>query len=904
MKDAISPARPGRVTGDHAQRPRRIVSSIAFALVGASGVASADHQGLPFTESFDDAHLMDPARTNADWGASSPGRLVLPTAEPLIAPFDPIAPGEVIGTTAHTTRALALGDLNGDGWLDLVEGSTGPNGVYLNDGAGNFLPRRNLTSDTGNTRGVAIGDVDRDGDLDVVVANLNALTRLYLNSGNGLDFTGYDVGPEPARADSVALADMNGDGWLDVIVATHEFRNSVIHYHTGNPLEPFGPRGVPAQPIDTNGLHTQAVLVGDLDNDGDNDIVLINEIGPNVYFLNDGAGNLSAPVAIGAETDNSQAGALGDLNGDGWLDLVVGNYLPGLVSKIYFNSGNAAAPFSEASVPVDLTAVDDPSYTHHVALADVDRDGDLDIVLATAGLEAPQPNVTRFTNRLYLNDGAGGFSAAGAIGADMDVTNVIAIGDVDRDGDLDVIAGNEERDAASVAGPQVNRLYRNVGQPSGASAVRQLSGYATSLPVDTETGSIASVELDAAFAMVSAHDDAEFWASSNGGVNWVHVTPGGGQVVFPETFRGSDLVWRVELRSRSPFTAAALALDSVSLAADAPSFTSAPPRTATVGTPYAYDVSAIDPNGDALTLTASTLPAWLTFVDNGDGTGALTGTPALEHVGDHGVVLDVADATGLTDQQQFTVSVVTAGPPTFTSAPETSGTVGTEYRYDIVTTDPDGEAVTITASVLPAWLTLTDNGDGTATLVGTPSDADVGDHQVVIDATDASGGTAQQAYTITIGAAPAPENSAPSFSSSPVASATQGSAYSYAIQATDPDAGDTLAISAPTLPAWLTLTDNGDGTASLSGTPGEGDVGSHDVVLRVSDAAGAVAEQAFTITVAAAPPPSSNPNEPPPPPPPPPSSGGGGGASGMLELLGLALGALVARRRLTGRTRR
>ena len=997
MRDSIRRVRVGRASDGKGLSLRPLARSIALALVGAAGIASADHEGLPFTESFDDAHLMDPAGTTADWGVSSPGQLVLPSAEPLTAPFDTAAPGEVIGTTAYITRALALGDLNGDGWLDLVEGSMGRNGVYLNDGAGSFLPRTDLTRDTGNTRGVAIADFDLDGDLDIVAVNLNTPTRLYLNSGNGVDFTAYNVSqdPEPARADSVAIADMNGDGWPDVLVGTHEFRNSVIHFHTGNPTEPFGPNGVPGMPIDTNGLHTQVVLAGDVDNDGDMDVVLINEIGPNVYFLNDGAGNLGAPIDIGAEIDNSQTDALGDLNGDGFLDLVVGNYMPGLVSRIYFNSGDPAAPFSSATVPVDLTVANDPSYTHHVTLGDVDNDGDLDIVLSTAGLEAPQPNVTRFTNRLYLNDGTGVFAPAGDIGSDMDVTNVIVIGDVDRDGRLDVIAGNEERDAASVAQPQMNRLYRNVGQPSGGAPVRQLSAYATSLPVDTESGPIASVALDASFAVPSLHNEAEFWASSNGGVSWAHVAPGAGQVVFPQESVGSELVWRVVLRSKSPAAAELLALDEVTLTADAPSFTSEPPRTATVGAAYAYDVTAIDPNGDALTLTASTLPAWLTFVDNGDGTGSLTGTPGDEHVGEHEVVLDVADANALTDQQRFTITVAAAGaPPAFTSTPPPSAGVGTEYRYDVVASDPDGDAVTIAASVLPAWLTLTDNLDGTATLVGTPTAAELGDHDVVLDVTDATGLTAQQAFTISVtesappefssvpvesaavgvayeyaitasdpqgdaltitaptlpdwleltdngdgtavlagtpsaehvgehavellatdetgavaaqayaitvvdeSAPPPDENQAPSFSSSPVASATAGSEYSYAIEAADPDEGDTLTITAPTVPAWLSLTDNGDGTATLSGTPGEDDVGSHEVVLQVSDAAGAVAEQAFTIDVAAAtsPPPSSNPNQP----PPPPSSSGGGGAAGWLELLGAALGVLVLRLRRRG----
>src|SRR5690606_5866765 len=215
--------------------------------------------------------------------------------------------------------------------------------------------------------------------------------------------------------------------------------------------------------------------------------------------------------------------------------------------------------------------------------------------------------------------------------------------------------------------------------------------------------------------------------------------------------------------------------------------------------------------------------------------------------------------------------------------------------------DPQGDALTITAPTLPDWLELTDNGDGTAVLAGTPSAEHVGEHAVELLATDETGAVAAQAYAITVvdeSAPPPDENQAPSFSSSPVASATAGSEYSYAIEAADPDEGDTLTITAPTVPAWLSLTDNGDGTATLSGTPGEDDVGSHEVVLQVSDAAGAVAEQAFTIDVAAAtsPPPSSNPNQP----PPPPSSSGGGGAAGWLELLGAALGVLVLRLRRRG----
>lgn len=76
--------------------------------------------------------------------------------------------------------------------------------------------------------------------------------------------------------------------------------------------------------------------------------------------------------------------------------------------------------------------------------------------------------------------------------------------------------------------------------------------------------------------------------------------------------------------------------------------------------------------------------------------------------------------------------------------------------------------------------------------------------------------------------------------------------YTYEIIADDDDLayGDALTLTAPTLPGWLTLEDHGDGTATLSGTPANADVGDHAVVLRVTDRAGAFTEQAFNITVA------------------------------------------------------
>jgi len=107
-------------------------------------------------------------------------------------------------------------------------------------------------------------------------------------------------------------------------------------------------------------------------------------------------------------------------------------------------------------------------------------------------------------------------------------------------------------------------------------------------------------------------------------------------------------------------------------------------------------------------------------------------------------------------------------------------------------------------------------------------------------ATDGS----MQLVTITINGA----EDAPAFDSTAVTAATENAAYSYTITTSDVDV-ESVTITAPTLPAWLTFVDNGDGTASLSGTPSNAEVGNHNVVLTVSDGT-LSSNQNFTITVA------------------------------------------------------
>ncbi|MFG0456833.1 putative Ig domain-containing protein [Shewanella mangrovisoli] len=273
---------------------------------------------------------------------------------------------------------------------------------------------------------------------------------------------------------------------------------------------------------------------------------------------------------------------------------------------------------------------------------------------------------------------------------------------------------------------------------------------------------------------------------------------------------------------------------------DAPTISSTAVTSATQDAAYSYTLVATDSDvGDSLTLSAVTLPSWLSF---NAATGVLSGTPTNANVGSHAVVLRATDGDGLTADQSFTIVVANVNDaPTISSSALTSVTQDAAYSYTLVATDSDvGDSLTLSAVTLPSWLSF---NAATGVLSGTPSNANVGSHAVLLRATDVDGLTADQSFTIVV----ANVNDAPTISSTALTSATQDAAYSYTLVATDSDVGDSLTLSAVTLPSWLSFN---AATGVLSGTPSNVNVGSHAVLLRATDGDGLTAEQSFTIVVA------------------------------------------------------
>jgi LPXTG-site transpeptidase (sortase) family protein len=226
-------------------------------------------------------------------------------------------------------------------------------------------------------------------------------------------------------------------------------------------------------------------------------------------------------------------------------------------------------------------------------------------------------------------------------------------------------------------------------------------------------------------------------------------------------------------------------------------------------------------------------------------------SPNLNSIANVTANYTVSDGTS-SNTSTITLSVTPVNDaPLFTSFEVTSATQDVVYTYNITTTDPDaGDTLSISITSLPSWLNFVDNSDGTATLSGTPTNADVGPHSIELVVTDSSSATASQSFIIDVGDV----NDPPSFTSFPVTTAGESTPYTYAVVTTDPDPGNTLTISVPItdpLPVWLTLVDHGDRTATLSGTPNSSQVGTFHVVLQVTDnvVGSPAVTQEFDITV-------------------------------------------------------
>ncbi len=367
----------------------------------------------------------------------------------------------------HATVDLLAGDIDGDGDVDLVAINAGqPSRSYLSRAAPEVevVIDPALGGSSGDTWAAAVADINRDGSPDVLVGRRNQPNDLYRNNGSVSPFDGVLGSPLDTLSDDtrgVALGDLDHDGDLDAVIGNFG-QPSRVHINDGS-ADPFA-AGAPADI--TGDLHdTWDILLADLTGDGHLDAITINTGQVTRVYPGDGSANPFANtvgVSLGSDAHASRAAAVGDMDGDGDLDLVVANF--GQPNRLYLLDHTAADPIAEA-VGVNISG--DAHNTMAIALADLNGDGSLDVIAGNGGHQ----------DRVYFNNGSPEpFANAAGLDLTADVlpTRALAVGDIDGDGKLDVVVGHQSGAARLVLAPADGLPAAAVDVPGVTGSVKAL----------------------------------------------------------------------------------------------------------------------------------------------------------------------------------------------------------------------------------------------------------------------------------------------------------------------------------------------------------------------------------------------------------------------------------------------
>jgi hypothetical protein len=387
---------------------------------------------------------------------------------------------------------VAVFDYDNDGYLDiyfvnsLTVGLLKSNGktrsaLYHNNGNGSFtdVTDKAGVGDIGWGMGVAVADYNNDGFDDLYVTCVGP-NHLFKNNGNGTfsDVTQKAQVGDPRWSAGAAFVDYDNDGYVDLFVSNYvafdfnklpEFGKSKLCQYKGVPVQ-CGPRGLPgdgdtlyhnngdgtftdvtkkAGVTDPEGYYGMGVICSDFDQDGLIDIYVANDSTPNFYYHNNGDGtfkDLGFTSGTAVNENGSEQGSMGvtvgDYDHDGKLDLFVTNFDDDY-NTLYHNDGRNS--FTDVSYAAKVAAVSLPYVGWGTKFFDYDNDGWVDLFVAN-GHVYPQIPTYRQRNFVHKNNRDGTFTEIGAeLGAPFLQKRAgrgVAFGDLDNDGDVDVVINN------------------------------------------------------------------------------------------------------------------------------------------------------------------------------------------------------------------------------------------------------------------------------------------------------------------------------------------------------------------------------------------------------------------------------------------------------------------------------
>ncbi len=341
----------------------------------------------------------------------------------------------------HT--GCTTGDYNNDGYMDLFVTNWGPNKLYRNNGNGTFTDVTAAAGVAGPTwdppkwsMGAGFGDIDNDGYLDLYVPNFVKFDYNILpppNPSSPCKMKGIPIACAPDMYDPQQdiLYHNNGDGtFTDISQSAGIIRD--------RPGKGFG------------------VVFSDFDNDGDQDMYIINDAGMNFYYINDGKGHFtdySMPSGTAVDGFGNSQGTMGvwvgDVNHDGLQDIVIGNFIQ-QIKTLYINQGNNLFLDQTAEWGIGQLAYN--YSTWGTGLLDFDNDGWLDLWITNGHtmeqLEKYFPDDTfAEPNYVLRNEEGKRFLDVSEMAGIYKIPNKVgrgtAFADIDNDGDIDVLVTNK-----------------------------------------------------------------------------------------------------------------------------------------------------------------------------------------------------------------------------------------------------------------------------------------------------------------------------------------------------------------------------------------------------------------------------------------------------------------------------
>ncbi|QLE53574.1 tandem-95 repeat protein (plasmid) [Nostoc sp. C057] len=396
-------------------------------------------------------------------------------------PFNGIS----VGIYSHPTFA----DIDGDGDLDAIVGAVnGTLRYYQNTGTATNPIYTEQTGTANPFNGISVGnystptlaDIDGDGDLDAIVGAVNGTLRYYQNTGTATNptyteqtgtanpFNGISVG----NFSSPTLADIDGDGDLDAIVGAV---NGTLRYYknTGTATNPtYTEQTGTANPF--NGISVGSIsspTFGDIDGDGDLDAIVGKGYGTLFYYKNTGTATNptyteqtgTANPFNGVDVGNFSSPTLADIDADGDLDAIVGAN-DGTLR--YFQNNTPPEPFAFVAATGTANPFNgiDVGFSSTPTLADIDGDGDLDVLIGESdGTLNYYKNTGTATNPTYTQQ-TGTANPFNGIVRFRAYQSSPTFADIDGDGDLDAIVGEQ-------AG--ILKYYKNTGTATNPTYTQQ-----------------------------------------------------------------------------------------------------------------------------------------------------------------------------------------------------------------------------------------------------------------------------------------------------------------------------------------------------------------------------------------------------------------------------------------------